>query len=162
MNSIVKDYQGAAQDLSQSLARLLSELTKDYNQRVLNYLHEKGYHDIRQSHSAVFGNLGADAVRVTELAERARVTQQAMGKMLKELERMGYVKRAVDARDRRAKAIKLTSLGNNLIHDQLAAVNTIREAYSNLAGTHNISQLEQSLQSVLCKLELSNMPENWI
>ena len=66
-------------------------------------------------------NLGMGAVRVTELAERAQVTQQAMGKMLKEVERMGYIARDVDKEDKRAKEIRLTETGVALVEESLRA-----------------------------------------
>lgn len=89
--------------LSSNLCRLLLEFGRDYERRIIDKLHERGHRLVRPSHSAVFSNLGLGAVRVTELAERAQVTQQAMGKMLKELERIGYVVRAEDTSDKRAK-----------------------------------------------------------
>ena len=76
--------QDVAYLLSNNLARLLREFSRDFERRIWQGLKARGYADIRPSHTAVFANLGLGAVRVTELAERAQVTQQAMGKMLKE------------------------------------------------------------------------------
>lgn len=162
MNSIVNDQHHNAMHLAQSLARMASEFSKDYNQRVMRYLHANGYRDIRPAHNAVFGNVGLDAVRVTELAHRARVTQQAMGKMLKELEAMGYVRRATDKRDKRAKAIELTSEGAALVKTQLEAVKKIRDDYAERAGDDTVTSLERSLKDLLQNLHLNNMPEDWI
>ena len=94
--------------LSNNLPRLLREFSRDFERRIWRELAVKGHPEIRPSHSRVFANLGMGSVRVSELAERAQVTQQAMGKMLKELERMGYVARDVDSGDKRAKEIRLT------------------------------------------------------
>ena len=80
--------QAIAYRLSNNLSRLLREFSRDFERRIWQGIASRGYTDIRPSHSAVLANLGMGAVRVTELAERAQVTQQAMGKMLKELERM--------------------------------------------------------------------------
>ena len=71
-----------AHRLSNNLSRLLREFSRDFERRIWQALENRGYPDIRPSHSAVFANLGMGAVRVTELAERAQVTRQAMGKML--------------------------------------------------------------------------------
>ncbi|MDX1734993.1 MAG: MarR family transcriptional regulator, partial [Halioglobus sp.] len=100
-----------AAQLSNNLSRLLREFYRDFERRIFAGLAARGYTDIRPSHSSVFGNLGMGAVRVTELAERAQVTQQAMGKMLKELERLGYIARDIDSGDKRAKEIRLTERG---------------------------------------------------
>ena len=76
--------QDVAYKLSNNLVRLLLEFSKDFERRVLKSLQARGHEQIRASHSILFSNLGLGAVRVTELANRAQVTQQAMGKMLKE------------------------------------------------------------------------------
>ncbi len=49
--------------------------------------------------------------RLTELAERAGLTKQAVGEAATELERLGYAERVPDPTDRRAKIIKLTPSG---------------------------------------------------
>ncbi len=162
MNSIVNEQHHTTLHLAQSLARMANEFTKDYNQRVMHYLHDRGFTDVRPAHNAVFGNLGLDAVRVTELADRARVTQQAMGKMLKELEAMGYVRRAKDKRDKRAKTIELTTQGTKLVKAQLEAVRKVRLDYAERAGDKTVTALEQSLRTVLQNLHLSNMPKDWV
>ena len=101
--------QDVAYKLSNNLVRLLIEFSKDFERRTLKALQDRGHADIRPSHSVLFSNLGLGAVRVTELAERAQVTQQAMGKMLKEVERMGYIERGVDQKDKRAKASHIST-----------------------------------------------------
>ena len=62
-------------------------------------------------------------VRVTQIASKLGHTQQAVGKMLKMMERDGYAIRAVDQKDHRAKALKLTEAGHQLLHlfDAVAA-----------------------------------------
>ncbi len=126
-----------AASLSNNLSRLLREFSRDFERRIWQGLVQRGYQDIRPSHSAVLANLGLGAVRVTELAERARVTQQAMGKMLKELERLGYVTRGVDRGDRRAREIKLTARGERLASDSRSVGAEVRAAYADKVGLPN-------------------------
>lgn len=147
--------------LSNNLSRLLREFSRDFERRIWQALEAKGYPDIRPSHSAVFANLGMGAVRVTELAERAQVTQQAMGKMLKELERMGYVAREVDSGDKRAKEIKLTERGVQLARDSLEVVAQVREYYAAKIGITELEELESRLRCAVRKLELEYLPESW-
>lgn len=153
--------QQIAYRLSNNLPRLLREFSRDFERRIWNALIERGYTDIRQSHSAVFANLGMGAVRVTELAERARVTQQAMGKMLKELERLGYVTRAIDAGDKRAKEIKLTERGVALAQDSLEVVDKITAQYAERAGMDELLATEAQLRTIVDKLALHYLPESW-
>ena len=150
-----------AYKLSNNLSRLLREFSRDFERRIWRALEARGYPDIRPSHSAVFANLGLGAVRVTELAERAQVTQQAMGKMLKELERMGYVAREVDSGDKRAKEIRLTERGIRLAADSLQVMEEVRRYYAGKIGEQELADLETSLRDAVRKLSLDYLPESW-
>jgi DNA-binding MarR family transcriptional regulator len=151
-----------ASQLSNNLSRLLREFSRDFERRIWQALAERGYPDIRPSHSAVLANLGLGAVRVTELAERAQVTQQAMGKMLKELERMGYVTRNVDSGDKRAREIRLTQRGIGLAADSVAAVTEVRSYYSGKIGEQELQELEEGLRNAVRNLQLEYLPDTWL
>ena len=150
-----------ASRLSNNLSRLLREFSRDFERRIWRALQARGYPDIRPAHNAVFANLGLGAVRVTELAERAQVTQQAMGKMLKELERLGYITRAVDSGDKRAREIKLTERGVQLAADTQQVVAQVRNHYEEKIGHRELQQLESQLRLAVKKLELDYLPESW-
>jgi len=153
--------QEVAYLLSNNLSRLLKEFSRDFERRIWRGLEARGYPAIRASHSAVFANLGLGAVRVTELAERAQVTQQAMGKMLKEMERMGYIVRDVDSVDKRAKEIRLTERGIQLAADSLEVVSEVRQYYANKIGEQELQALETTLRDAMRKLDLDYLPESW-
>jgi len=148
--------------LSNNLPRLLREFFRDYDHRVLEGIAARGYTDIRPSHSQVLANLGTGSVRVTELAERARVTQQAMGKMLKELERMGYIDRAIDSSDKRAKEIRFTDRGLKLVADAMEVVDEVRDYYASKIGQRRLNALEENLRDAVARLELDYLPESWV
>ena len=131
--------------LAINLGRLLLEFGRDYERRVIELLQQRGHPQIRPSHATVFANLSEGAVRVTELAERAHVTQQAMGKMLKEMERIGYIVRDIDGSDRRAKKIRPTQRGLDLMRDSVDTVLEVREHYAELVGEDALNNLEQAL-----------------
>ena len=156
-----ENNQAIAYHLSNNLSRLLREFSRDFERRIWEGLAARGYPDIRPSHSAVFANLGMGAVRVTELAERAQVTQQAMGKMLKELERTGYVARDIDGGDKRAKEIRLTERGIALAVDSLEVVDQVRAHYELKIGAQPLDALEASLREAVQKLALDYLPESW-
>ncbi|HEY6131021.1 MAG TPA: MarR family transcriptional regulator [Halioglobus sp.] len=161
-SAVAEKNQACTYLLSNNLSRLLREFSRDFERRIWQGLAARGYPDIRPSHSAVFANLGMGAVRVTELAERAHVTQQAMGKMLKELERMGYVARDIDDGDKRAKEIRLTPRGMALATDSLEVVNQVRSYYANKIGSPQLDDLEVRLRDAVRKLHLDYLPDSWV
>jgi DNA-binding MarR family transcriptional regulator len=160
--SAAETNQAVASPLSNNLSRLLREFSRDFERRICRGLAARGHPDVRPSHSAVFSNLGTGAVRVTELARRAQVTQQAMGKMLKELERMGYVARDIDGSDKRAKEIRLTQRGVDLATDSLAVVDEVRAYYADKIGRALLDSLEGELREALGKLHLDYLPDSWV
>ncbi|MCP3906674.1 MAG: winged helix-turn-helix transcriptional regulator [Oceanicoccus sp.] len=159
MNSIPKI--DAALKLSNNLSKLLLDLAKDFNHRSLKKCHERGHTKIRRSHSSLFSNLGFEAVRLTELAERAGITQQAMGKLVKEMERVGYVKRHIDESDKRAKIIELTEQGVVLVNDSMEIVDEVIAEYTSAMGQEGILDLEGVLRKSVSSLGISKVPDNW-
>ena len=160
--STAQQNQDVAYKLSNNLVRLLVEFSKDFERRTLKLLQQRGHEQIRPSHSILFSNLGLGAVRVTELAERAQVTQQAMGKMLKEVERMGYIERGIDQNDKRAKEIRLTKKGVSLVKDSMQVVDEVRQYYAERVGTKELDVLESNLREAVNKIDLDYLPESWV
>ena len=63
------------------------------------------------SHIHITRHLALEGLRLTELAQRARMSKQAMGKLVEQCEAWGLVTRLPDARDARAKCIVFTPVG---------------------------------------------------
>jgi DNA-binding MarR family transcriptional regulator len=154
-------HKNNAEKLSNNFSRLLIELAKDFERQALAKCHERGHTQIRPGHSSLFSNLGFGAVRLTELAERAAITQQAMGKLVKEMERVGYVKRHVDDTDKRAKIIQLTARGEQLVNDSMEIVDEITADYTQAMGAENFETLKRSLRAAVKSRGLRYLPESW-
>src|SRR3954447_10859544 len=79
--------------------------------RVLEDLAAAGFGDVTAAQGRIFARLDPDGTRITELAERAQVTKQTAGFLVDQLERAGYVRRAPDPRDARARLIQIAERG---------------------------------------------------
>lgn len=161
MTTISEETAISKRRRSIGLSRLLLEFGKDYERRVIELLHQRGHPLIRPSHTTVFANLSEGAVRVTELAERAHVTQQAMGKMLKEMERIGYIVRDVDGSDRRAKKIRPTQRGLDLMRDGVVAVDEVRQFYTDQVGEEALRDLEACLAECVSRMDIAGFRHSW-
>jgi DNA-binding MarR family transcriptional regulator len=94
------------------LPALLMEVKAAAVQKVFERLRDNGFNDVREGHGCVFGFIDLEhGSRLTELAEGAGLTKQAVGEAVAELERLGYLERVPDPKDGRAKIIKLTPRG---------------------------------------------------
>jgi DNA-binding MarR family transcriptional regulator len=103
-------------------------------------LHAAGYTDITAAHQAVFENIDRDGSRLTTLAQRSRMTHQAMGELVHALERAGYLERQPDPADRRARIVRLTPKGQALVRQALHDIREIEAAWHAefQANGHNI------------------------
>jgi len=72
-----------------------------------------GQEVLRASHAQVFEGLDPDGTRLTVLADRARMSHQAMGEMVDELTRHGFLERVPDPADGRARLIRPTARGRS-------------------------------------------------
>ena len=150
------------QGLVASLPRILREFSRDFDRRLVEGIQQRGHPDIRPSHQVILSNIGLGRARVTELAERSRVTQQAMGKTLRELEKLGYLERTPDGTDRRAKAIQLTGKGARVAEASLAAQREVQAYYEGKIGKKALADLEARLREAVGKLEFDYLPEGWL
>src|SRR3977135_1382497 len=87
---------------------LLRPLCQHYTQAIHARPHEAGFGAIRPKHANVFPFVPEEGITVSELAELARVRKQTMAQAVEQLERMGYVERRPNPRDRRSPPVVLT------------------------------------------------------
>lgn len=66
---------------------------------------------LNASHVRITRHLALEGLRLTDLAQRARVSKQAMGKLVQQCEAWGLVTRLPDGRDARAQRVVFTPLG---------------------------------------------------
>jgi len=91
-------------------ARVLSLMARDENVPLgLSNLAARGH--LSASHIHITRHLAFEGSRLTELALRAHMTKQAMGKLVEQCEAWGLVARLDDAHDARARRIVFTPTG---------------------------------------------------
>lgn len=105
--------------MSQSLqrfdARVLSLMARNENVPLaLSNLAARG--SLSASHVHITRHLALDGSRLTDLAQRANMSKQAMGKLVEQCEAWGLVSRLADARDARARRIVFTPVGLSWLH----------------------------------------------
>src|SRR6478672_383820 len=71
----------------------------------------RGRAELRLAHNAVFGTLFGEALRTSDMAERAGMTKQSMGEVVRELADLGIVEVQPDPDDKRAKLVSYTDHG---------------------------------------------------
>jgi DNA-binding MarR family transcriptional regulator len=112
----VKANQGGeSENLSRdNLGFLLAKAAQRWNELLYERFRANGYPDVRPSYGSLLLPLfEEDALRMGELARRARLSKQTMTTMVRLLERDGLVERRPDPSDGRATVIVLTARGRD-------------------------------------------------
>jgi DNA-binding MarR family transcriptional regulator len=113
---------------------------------------------LRPAHSGVFAHIDLDGTRLTELANRANITPQAMGELVDDLERRGYVRRVPDPGDRRAKLIVPTEIGYGCLQAAFDTIGGIEQGLEDLIGPRRLSQLRSTLARIIAAEPASRPP----
>ena len=101
----------------------------------------------------VFFYLREGGLRLTELAERAHTTKQAMRYTVNQLEAAGYVERVSDPTDGRAKIIRLTQRGWEVRQAADEIIAGIREECARRLGEQRMRQFEELIKEISNVLE---------
>ncbi len=104
-----------------------------------------GFDDHRVVHHNVMAHVTHTGIRLTELAEKAGVTKQAMSELVIDLERLGYLQRTPDPHDGRAKLIGFTDKGRAAVD---AAIRAFEKMDGEL-GELSVHSLRRGLLAVL-------------
>ena len=137
-----------------NLGRLLFRGYRAINIRLLNELRAAGHPGLRLGHVGVLSNLDYDrGARQVTLAERAGVTKQAIGPVVRELERLGYVRTDPDPADHRAKLVTLTSAGREVIEHAQPLIDRIENSIRASIGVAQYQELQQLLLSLLAEFQ---------
>lgn len=96
-------------------------------------------------HHNVMAHVTYEGIRLTELANKAGITKQAMSELVIDLERRGYLQRIADPHDRRAKLIGFTVRGRAAIEAAMGAFEEMEAAL----GDRSLRSLRRILLAIL-------------
>lgn len=133
------------------LGTVVQALYRQVNQRLI----EEGFPDYRHAYLPVFQS--RDGSRVTELAERAQITKQSMGELVRALEERGYVERVPDPRDGRAVLIRRTERGWALNRAARRFVQELQDEWAKELGEEEMNELLRILRRLAAIVDDSGM-----
>jgi DNA-binding MarR family transcriptional regulator len=136
-----------------NMRQLLLRASRIVNRHVIEGLHARGYSDLRSTHTTLLSNIDLAGSTVTEAAERAGITKQAMGRLASELEGAGYVRVQSDPKDARVRILKLTKAGRRLMLDSLEVMAELERRYARSVGRDWLTAVLQGLVIFVEKAE---------
>ena len=131
------------------LGRLLLRAWRGVTEDGMVLVRRLGHPDLKAGHLPLFANIDAGGTRINELADRADVTRQMMGRLVKELEELGYVETAVDPADARAVIVTLTERGGRFRRDADKAMAQLTRRYEKDLGAAAVADLHETLRRLI-------------
>lgn len=111
-------------------------------------LERSEYGDIRPTHGCVFRFVQGQGLRLTDIAERAKLTKQSVGEIVDDLVQRGYAKRIPDPDDRRAKLICLTERGEAAQAHGRKLFAKVEKRWAQRYGAERIAALRELLEEI--------------
>ncbi|OFB36621.1 MarR family transcriptional regulator [Mycolicibacterium sp. (ex Dasyatis americana)] len=107
-----------------------------------------GHRDLRPAHARLMIYLDWHGSRVSELAMALGVSKNAVGQVVTELEKCGYVERVPDPADGRAKIVRYTAQGHGLLRDALTISADMDDEVGRIIGKDRLDALRDTLAEV--------------
>jgi DNA-binding MarR family transcriptional regulator len=111
-------------------------------------LERSEFGDIRPTHGCVFRFVQDEGLRLTDIAERAKLTKQSVGEIVDDLVQRGYAKRIPDPDDRRAKLICLTERGEAAQAHGRKLFAKVEKRWAKRYGAERIAALRELLEEI--------------
>ena len=134
------------------IARLLLRAVRAVQSTYIERLQQRGHPGLRTGHIPVFAGLnteGDEGTRITDLANRAGMTRQMMGRLVRELEALGYLSTATHPEDQRAVVVTMTERGQSIRTEAAAVIAELEADYAVLLKDPDLVALKGALQSII-------------
>jgi DNA-binding MarR family transcriptional regulator len=154
MSRSTKNWERRQSGLGILAARLMVAVQRELYER----LAEEGYRDLTYLHGAVIAHLDEGGTRATELARRSGRHKQVIGRLVDELEDLGYVERRPDPADRRGKLVVPTPRGVRLMRLSDAIIAEIERRQARKLGKVEFERFRTTMQTIVASLSAVSEP----
>ncbi|MFO7552198.1 MAG: MarR family transcriptional regulator [Haliea sp.] len=146
MNPVLQRYQD-------NFPRHVLAITRQLESRIMESLIETHRHPGLRLSFEPYISLTADGGRrLSSIADNLGITRQAANAVVNELESLGYVRRAPDPEDGRAKQVLLTAAGEKLRTDGLQVAAGLEAEFEACLGATRFEECRQALIAVVARL----------
>lgn len=122
-------------------------------------LEQSEFGDIRPTHGCVFRYVQGQGLRLTDIAERAKLTKQSVGEIVDDLVERGYAQRIPDPEDRRAKLICLTEKGERAQAHGRRLFDKVEKRWAQRYGAERIAGLRELMEEIAADKAPFAVPE---
>lgn len=116
-------------------------------------MHKRGYPKVKQAHNAVFATLQSEGSRSADMAQRAGMTRQSMGELVREMVALGILEMRPDPQDGRAKLVTYSELGRQAAAGGYQHLKDLEQAFVDEFGPEGYAAARDVLDRVVDVLE---------
>ena len=110
---------------------------------------KQGYPYFRMSYMPFIMNISNSGSTNNEIAQRAKVTKQAMSKVVKELAALGLIRVEKHPTDARATMIYLSESGEKFVVQSRSCVYGLQHQYEEILGAEALNQMLESMHKIV-------------
>jgi DNA-binding MarR family transcriptional regulator len=133
----------------ESYGKILHYMKRQFDQWVVQELVEHNHHDFKMAHMPFIMNIAPEGINNNDLAKRARVSKQAMSKVAKELQELGYITSKTDPNDGRSTIFSLTDHGKKFVVDARVCVKNLMDEYREAIGKNKFDTMIQAMLEII-------------
>lgn len=116
----------------------------------------RGFDEIKNAHNSVFSVLPRDGARAADMAAKAGITRQSMGEVIRELVGLGIVEMTPDPDDGRAKLVRYTDYGLEVIRGGRLHFIELEERFAAALGEEQYAAMRSGLEQISALLADDN------
>ena len=132
---------------------LVDRANRALQSHMVEAAHRRGHPEVRQSHNAVFATLLESGNRATDMADRAGITRQSMGEIVREMVDLGILEMRPDPDDRRAKLVTYSEHGLEFARDGYQHLIDLEKRFAEEFGEEEYEQARKVLERLVPLLD---------
>lgn len=132
-----------------NVAKLVGQLRRHLDAWALAEFTEHGYENFKIGYMPLLMNIHPEGITNNELAKKAKVTKQAMSKVVKELTEADYIRTETHGKDKRSAIIYLTAKGKKLVLTAKDRLVDLEAEYEGVLGKRKFAELKETLTKLV-------------
>lgn len=137
----------ASDSLPEPLVVLLASATQSILHALIDQLAALGHDQVTAPQLILFGNLDCGATYAAQIAQRMKVSRQAISKTLRELQDRGLLRLENDLDQRNQRVVVMTDLGEAFARDARSAMSLVEARLSDQIGGRLALDLRRALEA---------------
>lgn len=159
-NSPNFDLNALRQEGENSLARQMLSIYRAFNALAQQKYKQRGYSGLSPAHTSLIANTDPGGTRIVTLAERIGTTKQFAGRLVQELEQIGFLTTQPDPTDRRATLVVINDKGWQFLADACEARSEIEEVFKSALGEDLMISFIKAIETLArISVDISESPE---